>query len=39
MILIAGKGHELGQEIDGRITPFDDLDVALEALRAQQAIT
>jgi UDP-N-acetylmuramoyl-L-alanyl-D-glutamate--2,6-diaminopimelate ligase len=38
VVLIAGKGHELGQEIGGRIAPFDDREVALEALRAQQAI-
>jgi UDP-N-acetylmuramoyl-L-alanyl-D-glutamate--2,6-diaminopimelate ligase len=34
VVLIAGKGHEQGQEIDGRILPFDDRDVAREALRA-----
>jgi UDP-N-acetylmuramoyl-L-alanyl-D-glutamate--2,6-diaminopimelate ligase len=34
VVVIAGKGHELGQEIDGRVTPFDDRDVAREALRA-----
>jgi UDP-N-acetylmuramoyl-L-alanyl-D-glutamate--2,6-diaminopimelate ligase len=33
VVVIAGKGHELGQEIDGRVTPFDDRDVAREALR------
>jgi UDP-N-acetylmuramoyl-L-alanyl-D-glutamate--2,6-diaminopimelate ligase len=35
--VIAGKGHEPGQEIAGRITPFDDRDVARDALRALRA--
>jgi UDP-N-acetylmuramoyl-L-alanyl-D-glutamate--2,6-diaminopimelate ligase len=35
MILIAGKGHEQGQEFEGgRKVPFDDREVAREALRA-----
>ena len=34
VVLIAGKGHEQGQEIDGRKLPFDDRLVAREALRA-----
>jgi UDP-N-acetylmuramoyl-L-alanyl-D-glutamate--2,6-diaminopimelate ligase len=33
VVVIAGKGHELGQEIAGRTIPFDDRDVAREALR------
>ena len=37
VVVIAGKGHERGQEIAGRITPFDDRDVAREALRALRA--
>jgi UDP-N-acetylmuramoyl-L-alanyl-D-glutamate--2,6-diaminopimelate ligase len=32
-VVIAGKGHERGQEIAGRVTPFDDREVAREALR------
>lgn len=31
-VLIAGKGHELTQEIDGEKKPFDDLAVARKAL-------
>ncbi len=31
-VLIAGKGHELGQEVDGQVLPFDDREVALRAL-------
>ena len=31
-VLILGKGHEGGQEIAGRIEPFDDRVVALEEL-------
>ena len=33
VVVIAGKGHEQGQEIAGRRLPFDDRDVAREALR------
>jgi UDP-N-acetylmuramoyl-L-alanyl-D-glutamate--2,6-diaminopimelate ligase len=34
-VLIAGKGHEQGQEFEGgRKIPFDDRDVAREELRA-----
>jgi UDP-N-acetylmuramoyl-L-alanyl-D-glutamate--2,6-diaminopimelate ligase len=31
-VLIAGKGHEQGQEIAGEIHPFDDREVARAAL-------
>ena len=34
VVVIAGKGHERGQEIAGRVLPFDDRDVVSEALRA-----
>jgi UDP-N-acetylmuramoyl-L-alanyl-D-glutamate--2,6-diaminopimelate ligase len=37
VVVIAGKGHERGQEIAGRIVPFDDREVASEALRALRA--
>ena len=37
VVLIAGKGHEQGQETDGRIVPFDDRTVAREALRRARA--
>jgi UDP-N-acetylmuramoyl-L-alanyl-D-glutamate--2,6-diaminopimelate ligase len=33
-VLIAGKGHETGQEVAGVLLPFDDVSVALEALHA-----
>jgi UDP-N-acetylmuramoyl-L-alanyl-D-glutamate--2,6-diaminopimelate ligase len=33
-VVIAGKGHEQGQEVAGVVTPFDDAEVAGEALRA-----
>jgi UDP-N-acetylmuramoyl-L-alanyl-D-glutamate--2,6-diaminopimelate ligase len=33
VVVIAGKGHEQGQDVAGVITPFDDRDVAREALR------
>lgn len=32
VVLIAGKGHETGQEIDGVVHPFDDREVAREEL-------
>jgi UDP-N-acetylmuramoyl-L-alanyl-D-glutamate--2,6-diaminopimelate ligase len=33
VVVIAGKGHEQGQEIGGEKLPFDDREVAREALR------
>ncbi len=33
VVVIAGKGHEQGQEIAGVVSPFDDRAVAREALR------
>jgi UDP-N-acetylmuramoyl-L-alanyl-D-glutamate--2,6-diaminopimelate ligase len=36
VVVIAGKGHEQGQEFeDGRKEPFDDVTVAREALRSR----
>jgi UDP-N-acetylmuramoyl-L-alanyl-D-glutamate--2,6-diaminopimelate ligase len=37
VVVIAGKGHEQGQEFADRTIPFDDRDVAREALRRLQA--
>ena len=37
VVVIAGKGHEQGQERDGVVTPFDDRDVAREALAGAAA--
>jgi UDP-N-acetylmuramoyl-L-alanyl-D-glutamate--2,6-diaminopimelate ligase len=37
VVLIAGKGHEQGQEIAGRKLPFDDREVARDALRRLRA--
>jgi UDP-N-acetylmuramoyl-L-alanyl-D-glutamate--2,6-diaminopimelate ligase len=34
VVLIAGKGHELGQDFGARVEPFDDAAVARQALRA-----
>jgi UDP-N-acetylmuramoyl-L-alanyl-D-glutamate--2,6-diaminopimelate ligase len=34
VVLIAGKGHEQGQEVAGVVHPFDDRSVAREALAA-----
>jgi UDP-N-acetylmuramoyl-L-alanyl-D-glutamate--2,6-diaminopimelate ligase len=33
VVVIAGKGHEQGQEVGGEMLPFDDREVAREALR------
>jgi UDP-N-acetylmuramoyl-L-alanyl-D-glutamate--2,6-diaminopimelate ligase len=39
VVVIAGKGHEQGQEFEnGRKEPFDDVQVAREALRARQGV-
>jgi UDP-N-acetylmuramoyl-L-alanyl-D-glutamate--2,6-diaminopimelate ligase len=35
-VLVAGKGHETGQEIAGVIYPFDDRDVVRSAIEARQ---
>jgi UDP-N-acetylmuramoyl-L-alanyl-D-glutamate--2,6-diaminopimelate ligase len=32
VVLVAGKGHEPGQEIAGRLLPFDDVDAVRTAL-------
>ena len=37
VVVIAGKGHERGQEIAGRKLPFDDREVVRDALRRLKA--
>jgi UDP-N-acetylmuramoyl-L-alanyl-D-glutamate--2,6-diaminopimelate ligase len=39
VVVIAGKGHEQGQEIGGVVHPFDDREVAREAIREVTAAT
>jgi UDP-N-acetylmuramoyl-L-alanyl-D-glutamate--2,6-diaminopimelate ligase len=39
VVVIAGKGHEPGQEIAGVVHPFDDREVARAALRASRERT
>ena len=34
VVVIAGKGHEQGQDVAGVITPFDDREAARDALRS-----
>lgn len=36
-VLVAGKGHEQGQDIAGVVRPFDDREVLRKAIRADQA--
>jgi UDP-N-acetylmuramoyl-L-alanyl-D-glutamate--2,6-diaminopimelate ligase len=31
-VLVAGKGHELGQYVKGEVRPFDDREVLREAI-------
>ena len=31
-VVVAGKGHETGQEVHGKVYPFDDREVLLQAL-------
>jgi UDP-N-acetylmuramoyl-L-alanyl-D-glutamate--2,6-diaminopimelate ligase len=37
VLVVAGKGHETGQEVRGVVTPFDDRLVLHAALRAASA--
>ena len=37
VVLIAGKGHESGQEAAGVVTPFDDRQVARDVLGERRA--
>lgn len=37
VVLVAGKGHETGQEVAGTVHPFDDREVARAALTARSA--
>jgi len=34
-VVVAGKGHEVGQEVDGLVHPFDDRNVLREELAAR----
>lgn len=36
VVLVAGKGHEKYQEVEGRVLPFDDVAVAREALETRR---
>jgi UDP-N-acetylmuramoyl-L-alanyl-D-glutamate--2,6-diaminopimelate ligase len=36
-VLVAGKGHERGQDVGGVVLPFDDREVLAEALQRRVA--
>jgi UDP-N-acetylmuramoyl-L-alanyl-D-glutamate--2,6-diaminopimelate ligase len=38
IVVIAGKGHETTQEINGVLSPFSDVDVATQALQTRKGI-
>jgi UDP-N-acetylmuramyl tripeptide synthase len=38
VVLLAGKGHEDYQEVEGVRRPFSDVDVAAAALRARRGV-
>ena len=38
-LLVAGKGHETGQEVGGSVLPFDDRAVLRELLAARAEVT
>jgi len=37
IVLVAGKGHETGQEVGGQVLPFDDREVVARLLRSLPA--
>ena len=37
IVLVAGKGHETGQEVAGVVHPFDDREVATTSIREEMA--
>jgi len=37
IVLVAGKGHETGQEVAGVVHPFDDREVAVTSIREELA--
>jgi UDP-N-acetylmuramoyl-L-alanyl-D-glutamate--2,6-diaminopimelate ligase len=39
IVVVAGKGHETGQEVDGVVHPFDDREVARELLAQQGGLS
>jgi UDP-N-acetylmuramoyl-L-alanyl-D-glutamate--2,6-diaminopimelate ligase len=39
MVLIAGKGHEKFQEVAGVKTPFNDNEIAMQAIQKRHSAT
>jgi UDP-N-acetylmuramoyl-L-alanyl-D-glutamate--2,6-diaminopimelate ligase len=39
IVVLAGKGHEMTQEVNGVLYPFSDMEKAQDALRGRKGAT